>query len=166
MQRLIHQSFLETYLHTVQSLEHQPGLLEWKHSHERRWRITLLSDIIQDDMGILHLFPFTLPLCHIAFQTKDHRRGWGKKTKSQYKTVPHPPEALVPEQIRGTMAALLGNIPVVQISHVPSRHCPGATSGLCQKAWSCDSHEDRGEHRAPAKEIRVAEVLPHRGEAK
>ena len=67
-------------LDTVQS-SHQnrdfyaTRLLEQRHSHEGGGGPTLLGDVIQDDMGVLHLLPLALPLGHIAFQTKDHRRA-------------------------------------------------------------------------------------------
>lgn len=50
----------------------QPGLSEHGHSHEGRRGPTLLRDVIQDDVGVLHLLPLALPLGHIAFQTEDH----------------------------------------------------------------------------------------------
>lgn len=46
-------------------------LLEHRHSHEGGGGPTLLGDVIQDDMGVLHLLPLALPLSYIAFQTKD-----------------------------------------------------------------------------------------------
>lgn len=115
-------------------------------------------------MGILHLLSFTLPLCHIPFQSKDHRRGWGKKNKSQYKTVPYPLEALVPEQIRGTMVALLSNIMVGQYSsgHLPSYKSEATTRVLPESIELWQTCEVSNEHRrAPPKAVRVKEVLPH-----
>ena len=51
------------------------------HSHEGGGGPALLSDVIQDDVGVLHLLPLALPLSHVAFQAEDHRRGYGKNKK-------------------------------------------------------------------------------------
>lgn len=41
------------------------------HLHLGGQRLALLSDIIQDDVCILHVFSFAFPLCHVALQSKN-----------------------------------------------------------------------------------------------
>lgn len=41
------------------------------HLHLGGQRLALLGDIVQDDMCILHVFSFTLPLRHITLQSKN-----------------------------------------------------------------------------------------------
>lgn len=58
------------------------------HSHESGGGLALRGDVIQDDMGVLHLLPLALPLSHVAFQAEDHRRGYGREQKANTKLRP------------------------------------------------------------------------------
>ena len=100
------------------------------HSHESGRGLALRGDVVQDDVGILHLLPLALPLSHVAFQAEDHRRGYGKKNKKPIQNC-----ALLSRRPspRASERELRLFYPAVSKS-CPARHLPGGKSATESRA--------------------------------